>query len=397
MNTEAVIPINRITSTREHFDTCCSFNATGNKDRLTDQLTDTSTAFSGFNNSISRSAILGKNPDKLSEYYVPGMDRNTTLLCAQTYAQLGCVVLFKDKGFVLQLTSEEQKVVQKQINMFPITKVLDVENNIYVVNHHGSAQLEMPVVDNIQQARAAVGSRFFQNVKVHTTDQFELILSYLMCGFTIQGLEGIMKTGAVKGINPLLTLKAIQEFRRKHGDRPAMIGRGVVRTIPVHKGLRDTRVVPKNPGDRVEIDIAFPKFNVPKSVDNPTGEKKITSVGGAIGFALAVDAASNFFHVVFIETLKQPVVVIRKFVHRFETEKVPIKLIATDQGMNPESSTMQNAVVRYLDYKNIESEVAVPYDHNSGTARVELGVRSNKDLLDIAYAYIKTSPNVQSL
>ena len=397
LNNEEVMPISDRATTRELFDTGCSFNVTGNKTRLTNPMSDESTSFAGFNNSASRTATIGDNPDKLKEYYVPGMDPSTTLLCAQTYAQLGGVILFKNKGFVLQLTEAHQKHVEQQLTLYPVTKELKVENNIYIVNSKGSAKLAMPDTDTVHQVYSSVGQRFFQNVKVQTTDNFELILSYLMCGFTIQGLEDMVSSKAVNGLNPKLTVPGIREFRKQHGDRPAMIGRGIVRSVPTHKGLRDTRIVPTKPGDRVEFDVAFPKFNVPKTADNPSGEKKISSVGGAQGFAMSVDAASNYNHVFFLQTFKHPVVPIRMLLNRYDTQGVKIKLLATDQGMNPDSSTIQNTVVKYLDSKRVETEVAVPYDHNSGTARVESGIGSVKDLVDIAYTYIKTSPHVKSL
>jgi len=92
----------------EKFDSGASRCMSGDPSRSVTTLpTDNRVRIVGFNNSHSEPSLCGLNADNKEEYNVSDMPSNLTLLCANTYCQDGCAVLFADDGLVLRMSESE--------------------------------------------------------------------------------------------------------------------------------------------------------------------------------------------------------------------------------------------------------------------------------------------------
>ena len=101
------------------FDSACSRNMSGIKDRITEEdNTILDINIRGFNGATSTVDSVGVNADGKMEYYVSSMPPNLVLLCANDYAKDGAAILLPDKGVVLQLTELEREDLTKYIERF---------------------------------------------------------------------------------------------------------------------------------------------------------------------------------------------------------------------------------------------------------------------------------------
>ena len=399
-------------SPQELMDSGASENTSGVAGRLQEGWKKvTNVAFNGFNGSMSLAERVGKNADGKLEYWVPNMGTQT-LLSASTYASGGAIVLCQTYGAAYMFTPEQSKRHIKFLEECECTKKLIVRDGVYMVDQGYCPQVPMvhrTQIDHLHDedsmlqgglthelgdkgqpivycAKSSNARKFFHNVKMNTTNNFQLVLVYLMCGYTIQGMERAITNNVWGGVHPKLTMEVLTKFKKEYGTRLDLIGQTINRDDTVRFGQRSDPIQVCQVGEEVQTDIFVVKFNHQK--DNTTNlTSKIKSRGGAIACALTVDVFSYYLSVNFLVTLKQPVIFIKEIFQLYKLFNHKIRKLASDSGVIPPSIVTMTPTMSYLLAHGCLPRIAAPYDHNNGTPDIEGCIKSVTDLVNMAFGY----------
>ena len=64
------------------------------------------------------------------------------------------------------------------------------------------------------------------------------MLVYLMCGYTLQGLDKAIRSGVWGGVHPKLTVEVLKKFKKEHGTHLDIIGQTINRDQSIGFGQR---------------------------------------------------------------------------------------------------------------------------------------------------------------
>jgi hypothetical protein len=423
---------------------------TGAPERLTEhRLLEREQEIRGYDNSSKIAKITGMNQDGKPTLLVPGMPTDRDLLSAWYYAQDGCIVFFGDGGYVVAMTKEQQDEFESFIQTLDVSIRLKIENGTYIVDYRvgrgpdargyianvetstvvesnveeqlilvsdedyseigGAAGLlaELPQAGVVMEmdgvktctpevVAAYTGDVFF-NGRANFTTEDELILSYMLSGFSPNALRKAVQYGSVKGINPKVTTEALKTFERTHGRSPDFFQISRYANQP-HQHTFDPTKKPvlERPGQLVGIDHAFWDFNEASIGDedpsrSPTEVKagskagkrveKLRTLGGASFFSLALCYVTGFP----VGRLGKPgevsTEILREFLDVYRTAGRPIETIVADVGIVSESMfrVFNTNVIKLLIASGVKYQKVMPNDHSIGGNKIEVCVRYIKE------------------
>jgi len=370
------------------FDSACSRNMSGIKDRITEEdNTILDINIRGFNGATSTVDSVGVNADGKMEYYVSSMPPNLVLLCANDYAKDGAAILLPDKGVVLQLTELEREDLTKYIERFTVLKALTVNNRTYEVDR----SVVSAYLSN-EEAMNNTATRYF-NTKVNVSNQEERILAMLLTGLSFNDLYVMAKQDNVHGLPRDLTIKSLNQFSHRYGTTPDILQLARPNLAGNTKGYMAQKSPLTEVGERVEADYMFTDFNMVAPNNNKT--VKIPTLGGAIAAYLTVDCYSGYIHGSLVKSVANSVDRVRETVQEYGTDGKKIMTFAADCGViiQSEYRVMLPAVQQYLLAEHIHPEVGVPYQHDQGNQHIERSIRAVKELILFAVLYVLNNPN----
>jgi len=356
-------PVNKLVSTRvEHMDSGCSQTMTGDESILVDVHSMKNTKeIVGFNNSNSVAVKSGLNQDGMDTLVVPGMPKDRDLLSAWQYTKEGVIVFFSHGGYVVKMTKEQQKNFEEFLMSCDISMWLKLKNRTFVVDYRlGSKNVsesergyiagidncvdEELVTDVLDQDGVGVdesyqgylanlcaefpevGSRIveieyrdlrladvsafvadvFFNGRVNYTTVDDMIMGYMLSGFTPRGLRSAVKNKSVGGMNPKITVEALNHFEREHGRSPDFFQMSRYASQGHQKAFdnRDKEPIVRV-GQLVGVDHGYSDYNEraigeedpsrrPGEVTAGKRVEKLRTLGGASFFTLAVDYLTGF-------------------------------------------------------------------------------------------------------
>lgn len=383
------------------FDTGCSRNMSGVPGRLHTTST-TQASVQGFNGALERVDAVGTNADSRMEYFLSSMPRNLVLLSGHEYAKEGAAVLFPEDGRVVRLTAEEQAALREFLRPFPTVKELIVKNRTYEVRA-AAADSNMCA----EEAHSSTATRFF-NSKINVSNQQERVLAHLLTGMSFKDTYSALRSGSIAGLPRDLTLQALNNYEHNFGTNPPILQLARPNLAGNTKGYHAPKPVLSHVGQRVEADFMECEINdvVPanaagarrpaavKSSPAPRA-RKLATHGGAIAAFVSVDSYSGFVIGHLVTSTGNCVAQVEYVNAKYQTAGHRIHLFAADQGVLSQShfQVMTPAVEQYLQDNRIESECAMPHDHNYGTSRIERTVRTVHELIRFALLYILHNPN----
>ena len=370
----------------EKFDTAASRCLSGVKGRITEMEKTHEIAISGFNGSRSAVDKVGVNRDGKLEYFLPDMPLGLVLLCANDYVQDGAAVLFPEDGKVLRLAAEQQDALRAFIAGFPVEKDLVVRNRTYEVATH-SAEAE----------DEAFGTTVYLNTKAHASDQSELVLVNVLTGMDLRTLQFAVRTGAIQGLHPKLTSKALSRFERLWGRTPDILQLAHPNKMGNVKGYMTKPRVYTRCGECVEMDNIEMDFNeeqdIPASAD-PSAPvrrrvKKLLSAGGASGACIYIDVYSGFVGGHLIKSTAKAVESVAKMHAEYKTYGHNVEEFAADRGILHDGKfrVLTPEVMKYCQTNAIKVHGAEPGNHANGTEHIERVVQPIKKLQRFAVKY----------
>ena len=351
----------------------------------------------GFNSSGSTPSHIGLNHDGIEEYYVSDMPEHLTLLCANAYCQEGCAVLFADSGIVLRMTATELDGLKAFLRSYPVQKQLRVRNRTYEVDPSSTSTQPLTVelahvAYTLEEALQGTASRFF-NTKVNVSNQEERILTLLMTGLTFRDWKSHLKHGSLHGIPRDLTNRGMNQFEYRYGRTPDIINLANPRSVRDATGLRDDPPVLSRCGERIEIDVMHPDYNIRES-DGHT--RKLPSHGGAIAGAVCVDCYSSFVSGKLLKRTAHPEEFVEYFLARYRNANWPVQGVAADTGIitNPEFQiTVTNMERLFLRWDVRKAERSLPHNHARITGCVEIEIQLIKQIVRLGMILILRNPN----
>jgi hypothetical protein len=193
------------------------------------------------------------------------------------------------------MTPSELDGLKAFLKSYPVQKQLRVRNRTYEVDsastNDSPLTVEMAhVAYTLEEALQGTASRFF-NTKVNVSNQEERILTLLMTGLTFKDWRAHLQHGSMHGIPRDLTKRGMDTFEYRYRRTPDIMTLANPRSVRDATGLRDDPPELSRCGERIEIDVMFPDYNIRES-DGHT--KKLPSHGGAIAGAVCVDCYSSF-------------------------------------------------------------------------------------------------------
>eukprot|EP01031_Cornospumella_fuschlensis_P025284 gene25284-30532_t len=425
------------------FDTACSRCVSGRAMRLRHIFPTTSAHYQqqikGFNGSSSRIALAGLNENGKIEYYVPDMPEDLCLLCAHDYAKDGAVVLFADRGLVLKLTPQQALHLREMVENLPRSMDLKVKNRTYevdtinpgtVVPHSktmpfsspvdyshclpalsvvtedqnpGDDQEMTPITTgepeasslNTQEAYGTTGTNYFVS-RVNVTKVEELILAYLLSGFTLTSLRTSLKNNSISGLHPGITVKGVDRFARKYGATPDVLALAFPHPYGGERGYFSQPAPTTKVGQNVQCDYFEPDYTqVESQAKNPTRRVKIVSLGGAKYGFLAVDKYSKFSFLILCASTDRSLDCLKSLVSVYKRYNHKIELLCADSGVLPSKTlkVLDEGCHAFLRTENIATRQAEPYYHQNGTPDVEREILNVKQKIDQAFYYVTQNPN----
>ena len=396
----------------------------GNMDRLS-QLRPTNVKITGFNSSASQASIKGINADGIEELYVPDMPNDRILLSLCDYTKGGRTALLGEHGGAILHIAEADLAALRAKNAAILE--VGVNNGVYhvlrghvdqtspdfsfnvdsyidesdvILYDQDDVELEVFAVEAVTNLECYYAAKYF-NSKVHYDTIDELILGHIASGFPIPTLKQLVKSGSMTGLDPTLTVKAIDRYIKRHGSTPDIVKKSL--PVKTHKmaGYEDTHFTVKNNGDCIEIDGMYYRFNETKVVSTGTLFKeirqKVKTKGGAIAGFIAVDVWSQFIIPKLTPSTGQPVNLVREFVDIFRSCGINPKIIGADTGVAPVAMfrVLTGEVLEYLRQQHIRNRKAEPHPHSTGTATVEILIRWIKRFMDMAYELCFTNVTIE--
>lgn len=389
------------------FDTGCSRNMSGVPGRLLSK-SSVNASVQGFNGALERVDAVGANDDNRMEYFLSSMPRNLVLLSGHEYAKEGAAVLFPEDGRVVRLNVEEQTALREFLRPFPTVKELIVKNRTYEVRAAApAAAAACAAVDECpDSALSSTATRFF-NSKINVSNQQERVLAHLLTGMSFKDTYSALRHGSIAGLPRDLTLQALNNYEHNYGTNPPVLQLARPNLAGNTKGYNAPPTKLERVGQRVEADFMECEINdvvpasaagaraarAPKSGPAPRARKMPTH-GGAIAAFVTVDCYSGFVHGRLVQSTGNCVEHVEYVNAKYQTAGHKIELFAADQGVLSQSmfQVMTPEVEKYLQKERIESECAMPHNHNHGTNRVERTIRTIQELIRFAMIYILFNP-----
>ena len=332
----------------------------------------------------------GVNADGKREFYTPGQ-ANLALLSAQAYAEDGCILLFKDKGYVLKLNETEiQEVKDTMLNNYKTKHNLKVVRNVYYMDRENTEVTE----SEIHQCMNAQ-TRYF-NTKVSVQNQDARILTLMLSGFSWDDLYRDIRHNITLGKPKDITIQGLNNFCNTYGKAPDLIRLAVPRSIPNREGLMTPVPVPTVNGEMIEIDVMEFLFNSDEEMKPGKRTPKLKTYGGAIAAAVCIDVKSGILMGKLIKTTANSKEYITHFLNEFAISDYTVKNLSCDAGVvNPgHFQVVTGDTLAWLQSIGIHVNQAEPYNHARGTANIEGGIRLIRALMRIAFVYIFRNPNL---
>lgn len=390
------------------FDTACSRNMSGVPGRLLSQ-SSANVSVQGFNGALERVDAVGANEDNRMEYFLSSMPRNLVLLSGQEYAKAGAAVLFPEDGRVVRLSAEEQTALREFLRPFPTVKDLIVKNRTYEVCAAADVAAAACAADECpESALSSTATRFF-NSKVNVSNQQERVLAHLLTGMSFKDTYSAVRHGSIAGLPRDLTLQALNNYEHNFGTNPPVLQLARPNLAGNTKGYNAPRPVLTRVGQRVEADFMECEINdvvpaaaagaraarAPKSGAPAARARKMPTHGGAIAAFVSIDCYSGFVHGRLVQSTANCVTQVDYVNAKYQTAQRKIELFAADQGVLSQSifQVMTPEVEQYLLDHRIESECAMPHNHNYGANRIERTLRTIQELIRFALIYILFNPN----
>jgi hypothetical protein len=396
------------------------------------------TKISGFDSSTQEATHEGTNQHGLQQLIVPGMG-DLTLYSARDFADRGAVILMKDSGQTMNLSSKEQSELKDFIKKYktPEDLTLKVVDNTYevvdgadtdvrsssysgnidgesakAVSHHqglmskfhhpghiDTTSIHEP--ENSHHVANSNTTRFF-NAKVSYDGVEESVVGMILSGFSLnqqklwRDYDENAENWQVTGIDPRVRYRSLERFEKKHGRTPDILRIALPNHIPNKKSHGGQRVIATSVGDWIEIDGFYTKWNTPtKRVTNTSRcvVKKIVdkapTLGGATVAFISVDAYSQYIFPLLRNNTADSIEVVKSFIKRYETAQHHIKKVCADQGVLPTSMfrVMTSDVIDYLMENKIMHQIAEPHNHSNGTPLAEVTIRWVKTKMNMAFEY----------
>lgn len=459
------------TSLIQKFDTACSKCVSGCQGRLIQifpALENHKTpTIQGFNGSVSKVAVTGLNVDFKEEFYVPDMPADLCLLCARDYAKDGAAILYANDGVVLSLDAQQLETLKRLVDTFPKTKQLRVNNNTYEVDetyensylaqhftnyayatnnlsldeaseltatirmynrpmshnddddHRSMPQVIPPdgstmkcdtvESDNADHIAFRTKSTNYFVSRVNVTTVEELILAYLLSGLTIPMLRTYLeKPDLLSGLDPSLTMSALNKFERKYGVTPDVLSLAYPYPYSGKRGYLSNPVPITAVGQNVQADFFETDYTEADSLPPSSAttqhapgvvpkarRTKIHAMGGAKYGFLAVDKYTKFLCMTLTKSTDNTLPLLQSLVGVYRKHGHSIKLLSADYGVLPNRifRVLESDAHAYLHSEGINTRQSEPYHHENGTADIERSILAIKTQITKAILYLLNNPN----
>jgi hypothetical protein len=400
--------------TREILDSGCSTNMSDIEGRLTD-LRERGGQATAANGSTMQTVGSGLNKDGLEELRVKNMAKHLVLLSLRQYASSGIFVADGQEGSVLRMPPEKAKDLLADLrSQYDEFLTVEVRGGVYEVVKRGtkrvSADHEANQVDETPssyyssdeflQIEETYHAATFFNAKVVFTTTEELIVGYMLFGFSTWQLLQIVEGSLMTGIDPRLTVESIKKFQRNHGNTPDVFQASLVHVMGNMKSAQGPSMVPEYPGHYVQVDGMQYDFN--RSIQGTGGARKtekMPTYGGATGAKLAIDCRTGYFMGDLTTKGTRQEDVLMDFIRKFRLAGAPIKILSCDSGevAQSESPVMTTQTLLLLLTEGIEFQLAEPYNHSNGNQYIENGILLIKSKMRMAFRFVFSNPNIEVL
>lgn len=426
-------------------DSACSITMSGDKSRLMNVLPRSNVVVRGFDDSRQESSVMGYNSHNVVELYVPNMPPDLVLYSLQQYLKQynACAVFYPEGGAVYNIAPIAMKSMFSQLGQDDILMQLAVQNGTYCVvedrmstvalldqeDHRDddenddlhmksalicdlvSGKNSVADVEDIEHDLECYGvaTRYF-NTKIHASSTDQLILAYLLAGFTINQIQTALKHTSIYGFHPLITHGALKKFTDTYGFTPDAVQLATATRLPNVPAYNTPPTEYTKIGECLEIDCMESEFNIEEVKTDKNGKRHVThsralSLGGARYAVVGVDCYTGFIVGSVLPQLKNPLKMIEDILHQMRTAAkakhgdIAITSIAADQGVASKSHfrVVNTDVEAFAKVNHISLRTADPYNHSNGCSRVERAIRSIKTLMRIGMQYLLNNANIMSI
>ena len=232
------------------------------------------------------------------------------------------------------------------------------------------------------------------NGRVNYTTVDQMIMGYILSGFTMASLRLALSKQSVLGLNPKLTVGALRKFESNHGRSPDVVQMANYDHQP-HQGTyeKEAKEDLTFVGEVVSTDNMFSDFNETRSNDGMENlskkVRKLKTHGGGSFATLAVDHYSGYYTGRICKDEVTSVEIIKELIDVYETCEHPIKTLIADEGLVSESSfkVFTPAVQTLLLDKHIKFQKVMPggRNHSNGGNIIEPAIRYMKRKMRLAF------------
>ena len=424
---------------RKIMDTGCSLTMSDVEGRLED-VHEVSRRISGMSGPSLRVSEEGTNEDGVTELRARGMQPDLVLLSGKQYASMGLLLVNGKRGSLVKMTEDESNQILDWIaEKYPELLKIKVVNGVYevvekpaskkklrwnrnsetleyekesptvrlgvkttseVVNHESKKKhnVRTYVAEELEEEEdlvfALTATTFF-NAKMRFNNTEEVILAYMMMGFSFKQLKVMVQKRTVTSLDKRLTVEALREFEELHGTSPDVFQRSFKKVLGNVKSDEGERLEPKEVGDYVQIDTMYYDFN--RKTEGKTD--KMPTLGGATGAKLTVDAFSGFFMGDLVRKGTKSEDILTKLFDRFRVKNHSVKIIGGDAA---EVSQSELRLFTTEDLKLIANRGACflpaeSHNHSNGGQYVENGNKLVKQKMRLFYQFAFGNPNIEQL
>ena len=384
-------------------DSACSLSMSGVPGRIIEESITSPIRIHGFNGDISETNITGKNMDNKEELYVPDMPNDLVLLCANSYAQDGAVVLFPNNGYHLYMNDDERDQLESLVREYRQGHSLTVRNRTYEV----IKDFEETNEDQLLYAYSSNSHKYF-NTNINVTNIEERVLTYLLSGLTINDMKTYIKNQHILGFHPDVIISALTEFANKWGHTPDVLQLAKPNKMGNIKGYLTEQEELTDIGQVVQADFLESDFNQVEENEQRHEDstilkkkrtKKLPTHGGAVAAFLVVDGYSQYLIGTLVKSTANAAELVKETIAEYAKHGHKITLFSADSGVTSQSTfrVFTPEVESLCLDKHIHTRRAEPYNHSNGTAIIEGMIRPVKNLIRMAMQYILRNPNLKYL
>jgi hypothetical protein len=332
-----------------------------------------------------RGYAVGENRDGVPELRVQGMDPSVVLLSLSQYARKGIFIANGDQGSLLEISDTESEELLKNLrNTFDELLRVKVVHGVYEVQSRG--------VEEAHRTETVLMANHFFNTKTGYTDAEEVIMGYLLMGFTYRALRKMVVKSLVTGIDPRITKESLDEFEKNHGSTPEFFQGSLKRLMGNVKSDEGKPLKPTAVGEYVSVDSFYSDFNK-KSGDKT---EKLPTIGGATGAKIVVDAFSGFLQAMFFRKGTKSEDVLKWIFNSYKSCGHKIRVLGADswEVSVSELRMFHTEDLKLLFDEGIKFLPTEAHNHSNGGQWDENAIMLVKQKMRSSYRFVFANPQV---